>query len=228
MGASCDEVGPMPRDPQSFTTETAPQELQFMYKHYSSALTSAKDFLQGVVDFPEGLARSTISTVTSPKIAAGVHTNPLKYLGEVGKDWEHGFERNPFRATGQVVGAGLIGYLATKGIKRLAFSKGVCHTENCPLPVPAVGKGGEAVVKEVVQKESMLFNIAGTSCRGCTTGIKLGLEEKEIHVKFTPIVGKKSTQMVVEDNAGFSVNQIKQFIDDLGFPENQYVELTPT
>ena len=83
-------------DPKSFTVETAPTEVQFMYSHSKGA---ARHFLNGVVD---GL-------VALPKALVNIKGEDLKHpidaMKNASETWEEGSERDPWKATGQMVGA---------------------------------------------------------------------------------------------------------------------------
>lgn len=206
QGNACNLNFPLIRDPNSFTRETAPQELQFLYNHYEGMLKGMQDFLNGVIDFPEGAARSLIAGDFGQFMA-----DPVQSIRNKANDWENGFERNPFQASGQAVGAGIAGLLAVKGVQKLAEMKpfGVAK---CPGGVCTTG--------------NILFDIEGTSCKDCTSTIKNALEKMGILGDFAPIKDMK-TQFLVKKSAGYTPNEIQKFINEIGF-DSKIVQLSAT
>ena len=191
-------IAPSPR-PDSFDTETAPLELQFMYPHYKNVPTAAKDFVDGVIDVPEGAARALATFVTDPKQVLEAIKHPVRAAVGIKDSFEEQFERNPMRATGQAVGVGvgLIGTVA--GVRRLRAKPVSCPGGVCSLRPPVT-----------------VLQVKGVSCKGCTDAIRQSLQQNGIRgVSFTPVTDG-STQMIVHD-ASVSVDKLQEMMDDLGF-----------
>jgi hypothetical protein len=175
LDSNCDskclsEIPPSP-SPSSFDRESAPLELQFMFSHYDGIKVASSDFLKGIADVPMILK------------------NPRKSL----REWENVFERNPFRATGQVVGAaGLVGGIS--GITKAISRKASCF-------------GGKCYSPEV-------FVVSDVACKGCLNGAMNALKKNGVDkFDFSPI--KDSTTFLTTYSSK-SPQEILELMQDIG------------
>jgi len=105
---SCLESIPPLQDASSFESDNAPLELQFMFPKYRGAKNASIDFLKGITSTPRLLM------------------NPKNAVNE----WENEFEKNPFKATGQAVGAVGALAIAFKTISQFV-RKSPCYGASC-------------------------------------------------------------------------------------------------
>ena len=121
-------------DPKSFTAQNAPNELQFLFSHTDKVVVKTLD---GVVDGMAAIPKAIIH----PNIR-----HPIESSKNATTEWEKKFERDPFGATGQVVGAGL-----AIGIPAKLISE---KYKKCPDGLCGIN----------AKAETHLFRVDGTTC----------------------------------------------------------------
>lgn len=136
-----------------------------------------------------------------------------------------GFEMDPYRETGQVVGYGLSAMGVVTALKQLR----VKFPAKSAAPV-IVCENGVCPAVESFTSDSKLFGVPNTNCESCTSTIRKALENAGVsNFRFTPIevrteAGKqvKHSQILVED-ARFNAEQIREIIGNVGFEATQII-----
>lgn len=96
-GVSClnqDCSVPPSKSPDSFTHDTAPSELLFMYPKKHNVQSATKSFFDGVIDSPVRIGRGLVSGLTHPKKAfedaKNVIIHPVQSIHSLSTSFEHG------------------------------------------------------------------------------------------------------------------------------------------
>ena len=199
--SQCIDSIPMGKSPDTFSTESAPLELQFMYSHFNGTQQAMSDFIDGVIDTPEMTGRALATAIKSPRLISKTLRNPIKSFKKLMDEWENQFERNPFRATGQAVGAAM-----EIGASKLIYDSMLHKSKACP--------GGNCFNR---RKPEVVLSIKGIICPICIGPIEKSLKDLGISdYLLTYIPSQSLVDLNLYHDKGKLIDLLITLIDNLG------------
>ena len=187
----------------AYTAETAPLELQFMFPHTKHAV---KNILNGVVDGVASVPRALIN------IDSNSLKHPIDALKNTSRDWDEGFERNPFKATGQAIGVGL-----SVGIPAQMLASTLQKKNKASSPIATCVGGACPLIAQDPQastSQTHVFQVEGPHCSACTTAIKNHLSPHG-SVKVSPVEGGNA--FISLEKTSLGADKVVEMIEELGF-----------